>query len=170
MQQSRKIGFVFLSLLGFCKQSNEKLRFSGPRSTLFFKKRETRCVKRRFLEPAAPKNDVLHSFYNDFRSFLGPLASPGLSRPLPASPGLSQPLPASPGFSQPLLAPRRLEEKRRRRLEEGLHYFLFSIFLFFIFPESFCWRVLARFGGLLVFRSGGGRRIGGDTAATRENR
>ena len=114
MQQSRKIGRVFLSLLGFCKQSNEKLRFSGPRSTLFFKKRETCCVKRLFFEPAVPKNDVLHSFYNDFRSFLGPLASPGLSRPLPASPGLSRPLPASPGLSRLLLAPRRLEEKRRR--------------------------------------------------------
>ena len=34
----------------------------------------------------------------------------------------------------------------------------------YVFPESFCWRVLARLGGLLVFRSGGGRRHG---AATR---
>ena len=120
MQQSRKIGFVFLSLLGFCKQSNEKLRFSGPRSTLFFKKRETRCVKRRFLESAAPKNDVLHSFYNDFRSFLGPLASLSLSRLLPASPSLSL-----------------LQDAWKRRGEDAwrrayiISYFLFSYSLFF---------------------------------------
>ena len=133
MQQSRKIGLVFLSLLGFCKQSNEKLRFSGPRSTLFFKKRETRCVKRRFLEPAAPKNDVLHSFYNDFRSFLGPLASPGLSRPLPVFPAslsLSRLLPASPSLSL-------LQDAWRRRGEDAwrrayiISYFLFSYSLFF---------------------------------------
>ena len=130
VQQSRKIGLVFLSLLGFCKQSNEKLRFSGPRSTLFFKKRETPCVERRFLEPAAPKNEVLHSFYNDFRSFLGPLASPGLSRLLPASLGLSRLLPASPGFSL-------LQDAWRRRGEDAwrrayiISYFLFSYSLFF---------------------------------------